>query len=199
MRSSVATGFAPWIIFWVVASPSTWEWAALAALVVSIGVIVPGLARHQGASALDLTGVACFAVLSVLALVLDRAALSGLENYAQTLSMAVLAVVAVGGALVGRPFTAFYARQDVPREYWSSPEFLRINRTISLVWGVAFVVIAAAGFVAVRYGVLADLLQWVIPIVVIIAAARFTEAYTDDDAPAPTAAAAPATTPGRPA
>ncbi len=28
VRNSVASGFAPWIVFWVVSSPSTWKWAA---------------------------------------------------------------------------------------------------------------------------------------------------------------------------
>jgi hypothetical protein len=188
VRSSVAVGFAPWIVFWVVSAPSTWGWAALAALVVAVGVVLPDLGRKQGISSLDAAGVLFFAVLSVLALVLPRQALAGLEDYAQAASMGLLAVVACGGVLVGRPFTEYYARQDVPREQWGSPEFRRINRVISLVWGAAFLVVAVAGFVAVRFAVAPDLLQWVVPIVALVAAQRFTEGYTQDgsqDHPAP--------------
>ncbi|GAA4836742.1 hypothetical protein GCM10023201_27070 [Actinomycetospora corticicola] len=186
VRNNVAVGFAPWIVFWVISAPSTWKWASLAALIVALGIALPGFVpdragRRAGISALDGASLAFFAVVSVLALVLQRNTLAVLELYAQTLSMALLAVVAIVGAVVGRPFTAFYARQGVPEQYWGTPEFLRVNRVISLVWGAAFVVIAVAGFVAVRYAVALDLLQWVVPVVALVAAARFTQAYTADD------------------
>lgn len=199
MRNSVAMGFAPWIVFWVVSSPSTWKWAALAALVVALGVVLPDLGKRRGMSSLDAASIVFFAVMSVLALVLDRDALAGLEAYAQVASMALLTVVALGGVAIGRPFTEYYARQGVPEQYWGSPEFRRINRIITLAWGAAFAVIAVAGFVAVRFGVASDLLQWVVPIVALIAAQRFTENYTGDDAPpAPDGQAATSRAPGLP-
>ncbi|MGD9987588.1 hypothetical protein [Pseudonocardia sp.] len=198
MRNSVAAGFAPWIVFWVVSSPSTWEWASLAALVISIGLVIPSLGHHRGVSVLDVVSLVFFAVLSVVALVVPRDALETLENYAQTISMALLAVVAIGGVLIGRPFTAYYARREVPRELWGTREFLRINRAISLVWGAAFAVIAVAGFVAVRWSVAVDLLQWVVPAVAIVAAVKFTQAYSNrDDGPPPSRGAAAGSTPGR--
>jgi hypothetical protein len=178
VRNSVAMGFAPWIVFWVVSSPSTWKWAALAALVVALGVVLPDLGARRGVSTLDGASILFFSVMSVLALVLPLSALAGLERYAQAISMALLAVVAVGGVLVGRPFTAYYARREVPREYWDTPRFRRTNRVISLVWGAAFAVVALAGVAAVRFAVAPDLLQWIVPIVALVAAQRFTEAYT---------------------
>jgi hypothetical protein len=198
VRNSIAAGFAPWIVFWVVSSPSTWQWASLVALVISIGLVVPSLRKHEGVSALDVAGLVFFAVLSVLALVVERSALETLENYAQAISMGLLAVVAIGGVLIGRPFTAYYARREVPRELWGTREFRRINRVISLVWGAAFVVVAVAGFVAVRWSVAVDVLEWVVPAVVIVAAAKFTQAYTGhDDGPPATHDTAAGTTSGR--
>jgi len=38
-----------------------------------------------------------------------------------------LAAMAWGTLLAGAPFTAQYARQDWPREYWQAPLFRRIN------------------------------------------------------------------------
>ncbi|MCE3554130.1 hypothetical protein LWC33_22095 [Pseudonocardia sp. RS11V-5] len=100
------------------------------------------------------------------------------------------------------PFTAEYARQSTPREYWGSPTFLEITRTISTVCGVALVVMGVAAVVVSALDVHADgtdsaylldlLLNWVVPIVAIVVAVRFTAVHparvTGDR---PTDAAAP--------
>jgi hypothetical protein len=46
--------------------------------------------------------------------------------------------------LVGRPFTLQYARESVPKEFWSSPLFLSTNRQITAAWTAAFAVMAGA-------------------------------------------------------
>jgi hypothetical protein len=43
-----------------------------------------------------------------------------------------------GSILAGAPFSLQYAREATPPGLWDTPVFLRVNQTISVVWGVAF-------------------------------------------------------------
>lgn len=178
-KAAIFLGFVPWIVFSVVAGPSTWMWAALAALLCSLILSVPSWRRTRSISVLDAAGLVFFGVLVVLALVLDRATLQPIEDRAQLLSSIVIAVVALGSLAVGRPFTEFYARQQTPREYWKSPAFKQINRVITAVWGLVFVVNALCDVAVAYLGASPDVFNWVVPIVAIVAAVKFTGWYPD--------------------
>lgn len=178
-RAGVFLGFVPWIVFSVVSGPSTWGWAALAALACSLILVAPNWRRTRSMSTLDATGLVFFAVMAVLALVLDRATLQPIEDRAQLLSSVVIALIAFGSLAVGRPFTEYYAKQTTPREYWSSPLFRRINRVLTAVWGAAFGVNALCDVVSAYLGGSSDVFNWVLPVVVIVAAVRFTIWYPD--------------------
>lgn len=169
--------FAPWIIFDVVASPSTWEYAALAALVAAVVLNLPDL-RRGSFKVLEVTGILFFGVMALLALFLDRQDMLWLETYAQVLSSAVIAAVALG-SLAFVPFTEQYARESTPPEVWASPVFRHVNRVLTLVWGGVFVATAVLGLVALHTTSGADWLNWVIPVVLLVLAARFTERYPD--------------------
>ncbi|MFD3481186.1 hypothetical protein [Streptomyces sp. NPDC058695] len=169
--------FAPWIIFYVVASPSTWEYAALAALVAAVVLNLSDL-RRGSFKALEVTGILFFGVIAVLALLLDRQDMLWLETYAQVLASSVIAVVALG-SLAFVPFTEQYARESTPREVWGTPLFRHVNRVLTLVWGGVFVAMAVLGLVAVHTTSGADWFNWIIPVVLLILAVRFTERYPD--------------------
>ncbi|MBV2356558.1 hypothetical protein KUM39_19620 [Streptomyces sp. J2-1] len=174
---SVFLSFVPWIVFGVVASPSTWKYAALAALIASVVLSGRDIARGR-VRVLDVTAIVFFAVVTALALTLDRADLLWLETYAQVISSGLVAVVALGSLAVD-PFTAQYARQEVPREMWHSPVFVHVNRVLTLVWGVAFVLIALSTWLAVRVPSLDDWLNWVVPVALLVGAVKFTERYPE--------------------
>ena len=174
---SVFFSFAPWIIFGVVASPSTWKYAALAALVAAIVLSGKDIARRRF-YLLDMVGIVFFAVITVLGLALDRSQLLWLETYAQVISNGVIAVVALG-SLLKDPFTAQYARQQTPREVWDSPVFLHINRVLTTAWGGVFVLMALATWLAIRVPSLDDWLNWVVPVVLLVAVVKFTESYPE--------------------
>ena len=178
-KAAIFLGFVPWIVFSVVAGPSTWMWAALAAFLCSLILSVPSWRSTRSISVLDAAGLVFFGVLVVLALVLDSATLQPIEDRAQMLSSIVIAVVALGSLAVGRPFTEYYARQQTPREYWNSPTFKQINRVITAVWGLVFVLNALCDAAVAYLGVNADIFNWVVPIVAIVAAVKFTGWYPD--------------------
>ncbi len=173
----VFLGFAPWIIFTIVAGPSTWEYAALAALAASL--VLSGRDILQGhLNLLDMTGIVFFAVISVLALALDHHELIWLETYAQVLANAVVALVALG-SLFFDPFTAQYARRATPPSVWDSPVFKHINMVLTTVWGGVFVVIAVLGLLAILVPSLDDWFNWVVPIVLLACTVKFTEHYPE--------------------
>jgi uncharacterized membrane protein len=174
---SVFLSFAPWIIFGVVASPSTWEYAALAALVASLALSGHDMLRGR-LRVLDVTGIVFFAVICVLALALDRAQLLWLETYAQVISNGLVAVVALG-SLFADPFTAQYARESTPREVWGSPVFTHINRVLTAVWGLTFALMTLSTWLAVRYPAQDDWFNWVVPVALLVVVVKFTEHYPE--------------------
>lgn len=165
-------GFVPWIIFWVVAAPSTWEYATLGALIAAIILAVPD-AQKRSLKLLDVTTIAFFAVFSLLAIFLDPADLDWLEDYSQAISSGVLAVIVLG-SLAFVPFTEQYARESAPREVWDKPEFKQVNRQLTTVWGLAFAGSAICGLIAQNVDSGQDWLNWIIPIILIVGAFKYT-------------------------
>lgn len=159
----------------MVASPSTWKYAALAALIAALVLNVPDL-RRGSFKILEAASLVFFAVLFVLGLAVDRQDLLWLETYAQTLANGVIAVVALG-SLAFTPFTEQYARESVPRQYWDTPLFRRTNRILTAMWGGVFLVTALLGLLALHVRSGSDWLNWVIPIALLVAAIRFTKWY----------------------
>ncbi len=175
MGTKAFLGFVPWLIFWVVSGPSTWEFAAGGALLAAIILLIPSRDRG-GIKLLDIVSVVFFAALTVAGLVLDHGQLAWLERYAQTISSGVLALVVLG-SLAFTPFTEQYAREQVPRQYWSTPSFKRVNRTLTLVWGLVFLACAVLGLVAQQELGGSAWLNWIIPIVLVVGAFKFTAWY----------------------
>ncbi|MET7678606.1 hypothetical protein [Streptomyces seoulensis] len=175
--ASVFLSFAPWIIFGVVASPSTWEYAALAALIAAIVLSSQDL-MHGKIRILDAAGIVFFAVLSVLALALSRSDLLWLETYAQVISNGLVAVVAFASLLYD-PFTAQYARESTPRQYWDSPVFRHINRVLTTYWGVTFAIMTASTWLAIHFPRQDDWFNWVIPVALLVIAVKFTQRYPE--------------------
>jgi hypothetical protein len=175
--SNPFVGFAPWIVFWVVASPSSWEWAALGAFLAALILAIPDAVRRRP-KVLDVGTIAFFGVLSVLGAVLDRGDLDWLEDWSQAISSGALAVIALG-SLAFVPFTEQYARETTPEEYWSTPVFKGVNRVLTLMWGIVFLVSAVLGVIAEEVDDGSDLLNWIIPIVLVVGAVKFTAWYPD--------------------
>ncbi|MGW2208336.1 hypothetical protein [Streptomyces sp. NPDC001781] len=169
--------FAPWIIFGVVAGPSTWEYAALAALIAALVLSAQDL-LHGRVRILDAAGIVFFAVLSVMALALNRPDLLWLETYAQVISSGLVAVIAFVSLLYD-PFTAQYARESTPRQYWDSPVFRHINRVLTTCWGVTFALMTASTWLAVHFPRQDDWLNWVVPVALLVVAVKLTRRYPE--------------------
>jgi hypothetical protein len=170
-------GFVPWIIFWVVASPSSWEYAAGGALLAALILLIPSSDRGS-IKLLDIASIVFFGALTIAGLILDRSQLSWLEDYSQAISSGALAIVVLG-SLAFVPFTEQYAREQAPREVWATPLFKQINRMLTLVWGLVFAASAILGVIAQQIDSGTDWLNWIIPIGLIVGAFKFTSWYPD--------------------
>lgn len=170
-------GFAPWIVYAVIAKPSTWEWAALAALAAALILAVPAV-RGGAPRLLDVGAIGFFAAIAALGLLLDRADLAWLERYSQSLSSAVLALI-LFATLPFMPFTEQYARETVPREVWSSALFKHTQVVLTAVWGAIFTVTALVCGYAETIGTANDLLNWVIPVALVVGGFKFNQRYVE--------------------
>lgn len=180
--AGIFLGFAPWIVFDVVASPSTWEFAAVAAFLTALVLSGPDLLQGR-AMLLDVAGMVFFAVLFLAALVLDRNDLDWLERYAQVISSGALAVIAFA-SLSYMPFTEQYARRSAPPEVWNTPTFKRVNRLLTALWGLVFAAIAIMGWIAMHVDHGQDWLNWIIPIALLVGAIKFSAWYPEQVRPA---------------
>lgn len=189
--SGAFAGFAPWIVYAFVAKPSTWEWAALAALVAALIVAVPAV-RGAAPRFLDVGVIGYFGALATLGLLLDRADLAWLERYSQSLSFALLALI-VFATLLSVPFTAQYARETAPRELWSRPAFKRTHVVLTATWGATFAVTALVCAYGETTGTAGDLLDWVVPVALVLTGFKLTQRYAaGEGASAVSGAEAPA-------
>jgi len=181
LASHPVVGFIPWILFWVIGGPSTWETATIAALIAALLVMAlsldfqPPVAWSAGGSAggqaagpgrrpsrfkaevshlklLDVATVVFFAALTIAAIVTSRARVAELDKYSQAVSSGALGIIALGSIVFGHPFTVDYAREQAPPRAWHTAAFKRVNLVLTSVWTVVFLVCAALGLIAETVG-----------------------------------------------
>ncbi|MFH8404542.1 hypothetical protein ACH4FX_07165 [Streptomyces sp. NPDC018019] len=169
-------GFVPWIAYGAVAWVS-WQWGALAALL--IGVVLLYLDRAEGLSPslriLEYGTLAFFAGVTALAFLRPD---SGLRAYDGALSSGWLALITWGSMAVRHPFTLAIARHKAPPEVWKTSLFLRINYVLSAAWAASFTLAAMGQVLVTAYGlgpaalIAVHVAAFVIPL-------RFTATYPE--------------------
>lgn len=169
-------GFAPWIVYAVVAKPSTWEWAALAALTAAVILAVPAV-RGAYPRLLDVGAIGLFGAIATLGLLLARADLAELERYSLSLSAWALALI-VCATLPFVPYTEQYGHEE-PREVPMGALVRRTHVVLTSVWAATFASIAVVCGYVEATGTPSDLLTWVVPVVLIAGAFKFNQRYAE--------------------
>ena len=83
------------------------------------------------------------------------------------------------------PFTEQFAREATPQAYWGSPTFKKINRVLSIGWGVAILALGASRVLgaALSRGTTSRLPELLfglaVPVVVILYMLKFSKSYPD--------------------
>jgi hypothetical protein len=90
-----------------------------------------------------------------------------------------LTAVVAFSLLIGRPFTLQYARERVPQELWSSPQFLRTNQIITLVWLAAFAAIILADLILLYMPNVPQKVGVFLTIGALYGAFKFTQSYPE--------------------
>lgn len=136
-------GFAPWILYAIIATGDEWRWGAITGLVIALILVV--VDRRAGRAwdemVIESSAAVFFACLTVLSLIDPH---SFLTPYGPALVNVWLAGTAWGSLAIRRPFTLGIARTMAPKEAWNTPAFYRVNAVITTVWASAFTVAAVS-------------------------------------------------------
>lgn len=132
---SILSGFAPWIVYWVLVGNVPFSVAVLVALAVAVATYTIGRARGGAGRTLEIGAIATFAALAVLTFTLDQ---EFMERWIQPLSGLGIFLVALIGVLAGRPFVREFAEADQSPEVIKSELFGRITTQVTWIWVAAF-------------------------------------------------------------
>jgi hypothetical protein len=182
-RFGIYIAFIPWVLFTLIAQHDTLKAAAVVALLGAVAIALPALLAGRP-KLLELGAVAAFAGFTVVAFTADASTAAWLARYARAIAAGLLALIAFGSLLV-TPFTEQYARESVPRRLWSSPRFVAINRQLTLMWACVFTAMVPSHIIAGALNTQRanTIFNWVIPIVLIVWAAKRTTAVSDGEQP----------------
>ncbi len=176
--TSLIWSFSPWVAFLLGVRIGDVYWGAGAGIVVAFAVLLRAAVHHR-VHLFDVIGVIYFGGMLILLGALQPHNLDTWGRYAQAVAHGSLTVIIFGSILVNRPFTEPYAREQVPKAFWRDPQFHAINRKISSVWGLAFLVGTASLVAAGSTGDRQVLLRIVVPFGALLLAARYTQKVSD--------------------
>ena len=186
----ILMGFVPWIVFTLVAQQfgaNRVAWAAVIAVALTLFSVITN-ARKHGPKILNLGTLVLFGAIAVAGFAGGPDVDAWLYRWGVPLVGVVLGIYVLATVPV-LPFTAEYARQGTPRQYWGSPTFIKINRVLSAAWGVAILVMGllsvAVSALGGKTGQADDnqfldlLLNWILPVAIVWFMVKFTVAYPD--------------------
>lgn len=204
---SLILGFLPWIAFSFLAhriAADSVAWSGLIGLVLVLATMAVQKSFWPP-SVLNIGMLIPLAVITVVGFV------GGPDVDAWLYQWAVPGVGLVFGLFIlimvpFAPFTERFARESTPKAYWGSPTFNKINCVLSAAWGLAIVVMGVCSLLVAALDLYGDgfgspgtgelLLNWVIPIAIIVSMVKFTTAYPAKVGAQAHGAQAPATAAG---
>jgi amino acid permease len=132
---AILSGFAPWIVYWVLVGNVPFKVAVLAALGIAALSFAISRVRGTAGRTLELGAIGTFVVLTLLTFTLSE---DFMERWVQSLSSAGIFLVALTGVLIGRPFVREFAEVDQPPNVVKSELFGRITTSVTWIWVGAF-------------------------------------------------------------
>ncbi|HEX4128004.1 MAG TPA: hypothetical protein VHX67_10535 [Acidimicrobiales bacterium] len=129
--------FSPWLLFLLATRFTSLSGAIALGLVAALVVAARAIGHHR-LHLLDVASVLYFTGLGLALEIIQPVSVTYWSRYAQAGAHAFLTLIVLGSVAIGRPFTESYAKETVPKEVWGTPQFRAVNRSISLVWGLAF-------------------------------------------------------------
>ncbi len=139
MQLKILFSFLPWILFSVFYGTSHYE--IIRSLVIAGSVfLLTELRNLKNGFFLSWGALVFLAFIYLAAVVLNN---SWVINHVWLLLNSALAIIAWVSIILSYPFTLQYAHEQVPQYLWHQPGFIKVNQTITIVWGLCFTVAAA--------------------------------------------------------
>ena len=138
---SILLGLSPFIVFFVLMRLVSPLAGLAAAFALSVLLGFRQWRRGESLKVLEVGSLALFGILLLYTLI------AAPEWTVATVRLAVdggLLVIVLVSLAIGMPFTLQYARESVPKEFWTAPLFITTNRRITAAWAAAFAVMTAA-------------------------------------------------------
>lgn len=189
---SLLIALAPWVLFSMITERMGADavgFAAALACAGSLALAVHGATRGGGLKIIDAAGVVTFALIAVIGFAGGHQVDTLLAHYGRGGAALILALV-MGASALTLPFTEQYARETVDRRYWGSPVFRAKNRAISFLWAGVLAAMAVCHFIAGALAATAAVpgshpgnivLNWVIPVLLVMKAVNQTRRIADRD------------------
>ncbi len=178
--------FLPLIVFSVLARFLPHGYIGIAGLAAAVIALIAIVTSHPiwPPKILNTCSLLLFALIAVLGFTLGKnddrwLATWGGAGVGLILGTIILVLVPV------MPFTEQFARESVPRAYWSSPTFKKINRVLSAGWGVAIFAVGVCRVAAAAINGHTNrrlpelLLGLVVPGLIILYMLKFSKSYPD--------------------
>lgn len=171
----ILIGFLPWILYFVFIGtrPEQQELAVLAALVTTFifnfNELKKGFILTWGTLIFFL-----FLTFAVFYIHSDW-----MEHHANLIANSGLALIAWFSLIIGKPFTIQYAREQVAKEFWQTPTFIRINQIITLVWATSFLIAVGLSILHHYFFHLDSVIYQIFSYTPTVAAIWFTKKFPD--------------------
>jgi hypothetical protein len=173
----ILVAFAPFIVFVIVNRiVGTVPGLTLAAITSAILLVRDAINKRRTVKVLEIGTFILFAGLALYAKVVEPAWSVIAVRLRVDLGLLIVVLVTM---ILQSPFTLQYAQEQVPREEWTKPVFVRTNYIITAVWALAFATMVAAEF-ALLY--LPQTPKWLgigVTVAAIYGAIKFTTWYPE--------------------
>jgi hypothetical protein len=166
-RAMGVMAFAPWILYGFASGFNHWRIASGGGLILVLAYLAVMIRRDVSIKLPDWATLSFFVIASVMMIGLRSTTFT---VYSAVVVWACFAGAAWGSVVLGHPFTAAYARENAPPEFWEHPVFNRLNLLMTLGWcGLMTVNIGFAVIGVIVGGNLAKpLLSYALPMALLV-------------------------------
>jgi hypothetical protein len=140
----ILSGFAPWIVYWLLVGNAPFSAAALVTLAIAVAGFVIDRGKGVAGRALEIGAVGTFLVLTALTLLWNQ---SLKEQWMLPLSNAGIFLVTLIGVLTGKSFVREFAAAGQPAGVVNSDVFGQITGRLTWIWVVTFAGMTASSSV----------------------------------------------------
>jgi hypothetical protein len=173
----ILLAFAPFFVFIVVERLVGVTAGLAAATATSAGLLVrDALSRKKTIKVLEIGTLLLFGGLTAYTVMVKTA--WSIPAVRLWIDAGLLVIVLISLA-VRQPFTLQYAREQVSRELWDTPEFVRTNYIITAVWAGAFALMVAADLMMLFVPALPTFVAILVTVAALWGAARFPSWYPE--------------------